>query len=371
MSAQNQTTSINKIAFEDIGHYVRRYGKYQSIVIEGGPGIGKSSILDTIVRDTGYNRSYVDCANLSLGDIAMPVIDRENLMLRFAVNEVFHADQNKPVVIMLDELGKSSPEVLNMLLPTILEKRLGSVRLHPDSIVFATTNNEEDNLGDRLPAHVMNRITKVRMAPPKVRTWQAWALANGLPAQLIAFVDITPQVFVAYDDWTETTPNPYIFDPRQGQITQFVSPRSLARCAPYVQDAASGQLPLQDYRILLSGTIGSAAADLLMTLTSLQTSLPSKQDIVRDPVGWAQRVSEDQNLGINAGALLAASMVTSVENQMEFDASATFFLNMERTPEVKFLYQHLVMSSLTRLGSFHSKRRISRELSSQVTAIIA
>ena len=44
-------------------------------LLQGEPGIGKSSLLEGIAEALGYEYAYIDVPNMDLGDIAMPVID--------------------------------------------------------------------------------------------------------------------------------------------------------------------------------------------------------------------------------------------------------------------------------------------------------
>ena len=51
-------------------------------LLQGEPGIGKSSLLENIAEDLGYDYAYIDVPNMDLGDIAMPVIDHETKTTR-------------------------------------------------------------------------------------------------------------------------------------------------------------------------------------------------------------------------------------------------------------------------------------------------
>ena len=52
-------------------------------LLRGEPGIGKSSLLQSIASDLGYDYAYIDVPNLDLGDIAMPVIDHDTKTTRY------------------------------------------------------------------------------------------------------------------------------------------------------------------------------------------------------------------------------------------------------------------------------------------------
>ena len=278
------STSIN---LSQAASLILTAGPAQTILLRGEPGVGKSSILASLSQSLPeYAVSYIDVANLDLGDIAMPVVDRETMTTHYAPNSRFnlttsqHGKNRKPVIIMLDELGKASRPVLNMLLPLILERRLGDIHLPTGSIVFATTNLDTDGVQDNIPAHAYNRMTVVRVAKPSVDGWLGWAMENDIAPEVCAFAKQYPQVFDSYTDLDRDDTNPYIFNPLTGQTKAFVSPRSLAATSTFV----SNRETLGDALLpALCGTVGEAAARDMDALLSLADALPSFDAIVAAP----------------------------------------------------------------------------------------
>ncbi len=55
-------------------------------LLQGEPGIGKSSLLEDIANGLGYDYAYIDVPNMDLGDIAMPVIDHDTRTTRYYPN---------------------------------------------------------------------------------------------------------------------------------------------------------------------------------------------------------------------------------------------------------------------------------------------
>jgi hypothetical protein len=262
---------------------IRNVGTTNTILLRGQPGVGKSSILATLGKELpDYHVCYIDCANLDLGDLAMPVIDKENMTTSYAPNVRFGVgkDQTRPVILMLDELGKASRPVMNMLLPTILEHRVGDVNYRTGSIICATTNLDTDGVGDNIPAHAYNRMTVVNLANPSPDQWLEWASDNNIAPEIMAFAKQYPQVFECYTDLDPKAKNPYIFNPLTGNIKAFCSPRSLEKASNIIKMRnvlGDATLPA------LAGTVGEAAARDMDALINLADQLPLFETIVKEP----------------------------------------------------------------------------------------
>ena len=278
-------SSINSlnVSLDQCANMIMTAGPAQTILIRGEPGCGKSSLLKRLAAQLpDYAVSYIDVANLDLGDIAMPVVDKEEMVTHYAPNARFGvtAHSTKPVLVMLDELGKGSRAVLNMLLPLILEHRIGDIPLPTGSIVFATTNLDTDGVNDNIPAHAYNRMTVVRVAKPSAEQWINWAADNGVSPEVMAFAKQFPQVFDSYTDLSKHDTNPYIFNPLAGQIKAFTSPRSLAATSVFVANRNTLGDALMP---ALAGTVGEAAARDMDAILSLADKLPSFEAIVKAP----------------------------------------------------------------------------------------
>ncbi|RPJ30090.1 MAG: AAA family ATPase [Verrucomicrobiaceae bacterium] len=275
-----------KVTLQQAATLVQTCGHTNTFLLRGAPGIGKSSILTSLARHMpDYHPAYIDCANLDLGDLGLPIIDRPAHAIpttTYAPNVRFGAHQPRPVLIMLDELGKASRPVLNMLLPVILERRLGDHPLPPGSIVFATTNLDTDGVGDNIPAHAYNRMTVLPIANPTAEEWINWATSsphNAIAAEVLAFAQEYSQVFECYAD-DPTTKNPYIFNPLNNQTRAFCSPRSLAHASHIITHRHTlGEATLP----ALIGTVGESAARDMDALLRLSDKLPPTETITEHP----------------------------------------------------------------------------------------
>jgi hypothetical protein len=183
---------------------------------------------------------------------------------------------------MVDEFGKAERDIKNSLLRILLERKIGSYTLHPDSIVFATTNLGAENVGDMLPAHARNRLILLRLKKPNNMEWlQDFAIPNGLDPVLCGWAKDNPQLFHDFQDIPNPEDNPYVFHPQAPSSEQFVTGRSL-HC---VSDIMLQREHLGDNLLTASliGAIGSRGAMDLMAYIKIGDQLPSLESIKADP----------------------------------------------------------------------------------------
>lgn len=268
------------ISLNQAENLIATVGKDVTVHLRGQPGIGKSSILQTLAkRFSDHLPVYIDCADLDLGDLAMPAMNHNDKTTSFYPNERFNLHHGKPVLIMLDEITKASEPVKNMLLPVMLERRLGSVKFHPDSIVYSTGNLTTDGVGDTMKAHAKNRLTSVTVRNPNDDEWVAWGMDNGIAPEVLAWVKQFPHCLAMYNDVSQKE-NMYMYNPRKQQDS-FVSPRSLAKASVIVKnrDVLGEDATL----VALMGTIGESAARDMSAYFSLADGLPSRESVYKEP----------------------------------------------------------------------------------------
>ena len=197
--------SINfgsSVSLSEFAHGIGTVGRDVTIIGRGEPGIGKSSMLKVLQQTyPDYEVAYIDCTLLDLGDFALPytevVVDEHGAntplkVTKFAPNARFKMHSGKPVIVMLDEIGKAMKAVKNVLLTLMLEHRIGDNYLPEGSYVFGTSNLLSDGVGDMLEAHARNRICEVVVRKPDSDEWIEWALKNDIAPEVIAWVKQFP-----------------------------------------------------------------------------------------------------------------------------------------------------------------------------------
>ncbi len=298
--AKKTKVEINRatLSISELADAILAVGATNTILARGEPGIGKSSVLKEIVARTGdeYQIVYIDCAQLDLGDFALPYVESVSgasgvveKITRFAPNARFGFQTGKKLLIMLDELGKAMRAVQNVLLTLLQEGRIGEWYVPYGSIVFATTNLAGDAVGDRMEAHAINRVTVVDIRKPTVEEWCGWAIDAGVSPEVLAFVEAFPEVFDSYTNYAagDVIDNPRIFNPRKPGGEAFTTPRSLEAASNIIKRraAANGGVGLSAnvVQTLLAGAVGAATAADMAAFVAFGDQMPTWKDIMKKP----------------------------------------------------------------------------------------
>ena len=331
----SQINFNSRVTLDELRTLIPTIGKDLTVLVQSEPGCGKSSLLKMIEQDHGdaYDYIYVDCPAKDLGDIGLTIPDKDTKRLEFYVAELFKLDSDKPKVIMLDEFMKS-PKLLQIIFTRLmLERMVGDAPLPDGSIVFATSNNASDGVGDSMLAHAANRVCIVEMQKPDARAWLKYATERGISRIIRSWVELNPRCLASYRDG-EQQDNPYIFNPSK-PVLSFCSPRSLEKANAIVinRDVLGENATIA----ALSGTIGASAAKDMATLMSLDKALPDvKKDICANP----ETIAVPEQIAAQVMIMLQAVDVLETQDEL-----SKFMKFIDRIPsaEIQAIFFTLMM----------------------------
>lgn len=280
----NSATTMYALSLDQCVKAIIAGGNKRTVLMQGHMGTGKSStlyMLDNLLPN--HKACYFDCTTKDLGDLLIPKLkDTDgNDYVTFATNEELGLHlANTPIILMVDEIGKSNPAVFNGLLRLIYERKIGSYEMHPDSLLFATTNLGTEGVGDIIPPHGRNRITVVQVRKPDHMEFIEWGINNDMDSTVLGWVKDNPHLLHTFEDVKTPEDNPYIFHPQATQ-TSFVTPRSLECASDWVK--LRDQFDDHTLTSLLMGSIGERGAMDLMAFVKLADDLPSLDSIKKEP----------------------------------------------------------------------------------------
>lgn len=292
--AQSVLSFDTPLSFEQCLTVIATFADETSVLIEGTPGTGKSSLLPALAELHGdewrkpgdffpndkYTYVYVDCGALDYGDMLMRIPNHDSKSLEQYTSLLFNMGDKRPKCIMFDERGKMPKGLQPSVTRADLERTVGDTPLPEGSKVFSTTNYESDGVGDIFPAHALDRVMRIKMANPQQAAWCAWASTKGLDSRLIAAAAMNARFFESYKDGDHTQDNPYIFHPRKN-AKNFLTPRSLAKCDKVFR--MSNAMSDTVTRAALAGLVGAAAAEKLAAILAVQGDATDPADIFASP----------------------------------------------------------------------------------------
>jgi MoxR-like ATPase len=221
-----------------------------SAMIWGPPGIGKSSIVAQTAAAHGLDFIDLRLSQLAPTDLrGLPVAD-DGIARWYPPEFLPRSGQG---VLFLDEINLAPPTMQGMAQQLILDRRVGSYVVPEGWFIWAAGNRHEDRAAVfEMPAPLANRFLHLEIAPD-LESFKAYALANSIHEQVVAFLSFRPALL-------------HKSDPQQ---PAWPSPRSWAMASE-----------LHGIGLDVGAAIGSAAAVEFNAYVALYNSLPDLERIL-------------------------------------------------------------------------------------------
>lgn len=284
----------------------------QPVLIWGGPGEGKSRLVESVAEQLGRPCEVVVGSVREASDFAgLPMRDGPSVTFappRWAVGCVERPD----TVVFLDELTTASPSVQAAMLRVVLEREVGDLRL-PETVSFVAAANppELSAGGDDLSAPLANRFchleweaTLAGWSTGMLRGWEAREVPV-VPEQRSAFEDRWRATVVAFVSARPANLRQVPAD-AVGQGRAWPSPRTwdAAHRLAAAADAAGSHPEVR--RLLVAGLVGQGPAiELLRFADSMD--LPDPESLLVDPTLLPTDARIDLLLAALAGVATAVA----------------------------------------------------------------
>ena len=235
-------------------------------LVVGAPGVGKTDAIEAAAHEAGCaliishpvvsdptDAKGFPCADGEGGAKFLPYGD-----LRAAL------EAKQPTLWFLDDLGQASPAVQASFMQLLLARRIGGHVL-PDCITFAAaTNRRQDRAGVAgILEPVKSRFTILNLEP-SLPEWCAWALKNGVPPLLVAFLRARPDLLSDFKPTADVSNSP--------------NPRNWARAGKWMG------LVSEDLRMAtLEGCVGVGAAGEFLSFLGMAEAFIDPAKIIADP----------------------------------------------------------------------------------------
>lgn len=233
-SDDNQILNVDDDRLEKLVRIaIRRGSQGTPLLIWGAPGVGKTAIINRVRKEIQSKDSRLLDMQLSFkehDDFFLPSYNVDKTLATDVPKSYLPVWEDKPGmtdeerkaadeacgrgVIFLDELSRAKPQVQNVCLKLVQERKLGDTyKLGSGWVVIAASNRIEDDIDSQhsLGAALANRFQQVNYTPT-CKSWRKWADTQKLMNQHVL-------------DWLEQNEK-YFYYHDNDETTLYASPRS-------------------------------------------------------------------------------------------------------------------------------------------------
>lgn len=239
------------------------------IMLWGPMGIGKTELGDQIAEnmklpliDWRTNlRDPVDARGIPMPDVKT----RTTQWMRpddLPFEGTKHPDAG---ILRLDEINTGSPQMMNVCLQLVLERRVGEHKLKKGWRIIATGNRSKDKgTVNRMGLPLKNRFAHFEIAPD-ADSFVAWGLKKGIDPRLLAFVRFTAKEGLLH------------MPPKDDDTHAFPTPRQWVKAAKYLNQ------PRDIRPVLIESLVGNIASSKLEGFLRVYHELPSVEEVMKTP----------------------------------------------------------------------------------------
>jgi hypothetical protein len=172
-----------------------------AILMRGPTGVGKSFMGKALAGEIGL--PFLDVRGSTMDESQVSGIpdfetSKTSGVATFCLPSWYVRACREPVVLMLDELNRSMPQVMQSFFQIVLDRELGNnvdgdpLRLHPDTRVIAAVNHGSEYDVSEMDPALLRRFWVVDLDPSN-QDWIDWAGENDIDNITIDFVRQHPE----------------------------------------------------------------------------------------------------------------------------------------------------------------------------------
>lgn len=242
-----------------------------STMLWGQPGIGKTDLVNQVAKDMGnwpvivFNAILRDPVDIR----GMPDINREKRITDWLPSgDLPNEEKHGPVgILFMDEINTAPQAVQaalwNLMIPPY---RVAEYQLPPGWRVIAAGNRMHDGAAaQKMPTPLLNRLAHITI-DADIKEFINWATNNDVAHEVVSFLKFKPGLLI---------PKEVNKDEKA-----FPTPRSWHMVSRAIKSEYCNK---NNMHALVSALVGGAAAVEFMAYMKYYASLPTLEEIVKDP----------------------------------------------------------------------------------------
>jgi hypothetical protein len=236
------------------------------VLIEGSPGIGKTSIPKAVANRLGWQYIERHPPLMLVEDFGIPKLGTD--VIEYVLPWWYPAkgsrwDNGTPGVLCFDDMAQGSADLQKVVANIIQARELHGAPMSDDWTVVMTGNRVEDRAGaNKLLSHFRNRLTAINMEVSP-QDWHEWASAAGVHLHVRSFLRWKESMLNKFDPAQQANPTPR-------QWAEAISPQ-IGVILPEAE--------LETF----AGSIGEGAAIEFVAFSKVMQTLPSLDAAILNP----------------------------------------------------------------------------------------
>lgn len=264
-------------------------------LLVGHSGIGKTQITENNAKDIFPNHKFVTimASQQDVGDfIGIPDIvklettgaDGKKVVSRVTSWARPEWMPYEPCVLFLDELNNARPDVESAMLQLVLEKRIHTHELHPDSYICAAINpaTAEYTTANTMSAALVKRFMVIPFEP-QATEFLSWAKdSKRVNPKLVSFLQHQPSITGVekkLDTLIDVKPCPRLWTEAVSKMYDVMEKEGLTEDRELIKD-------------MLSSTVGGNAAAAFLSWMDTQDKPLTFKEIVDSPDAALKKLDE-------------------------------------------------------------------------------
>jgi len=239
------------------------------VLIKGSPGIGKTSVITQVCENIGAELIVshpVVSDPTDYKGLPFPTKDGTGAMFLPFGDLLQLIKAKKPTVFFLDDLGQAPMSVQASCMALLLARRINGHAVADCVTFLAATNRRQDKAAVQgILEPVKSRFASIIELEVNIDDWVEWAIKNGMPTELIAFIRFRPDLLNNFKPTADiiNTPNP--------------------RTVAFVGSMVNKGIPDGCEYEVVSGAAGEGFAAEFIGFRQVWKNLPDLDKLIADP----------------------------------------------------------------------------------------